>query len=192
MHSRVHTVTMDCATSGVTHHMSHIPPFLITLSPTIPSHHLTSRNEHGLDTPPNFMGTHHLSIDGQQREHERERCQNRGNDSEHEIDQNIGQDNPRECGQPTPPRTSSLPLSSRDVCVHTTSKQERRANSTTAPPSSCDTRTKTARHTNKPTRPEDDREITNGEDLGGTQCSGVGVPTVLEGERLRSLALPVL
>ena len=56
-------------------------------SPTILSHHLMSRNENGLDTPPNAVGTHH--VDGQQT---RTDAKNRENNSEYENDQNVGQD----------------------------------------------------------------------------------------------------
>jgi len=76
--------------------------------------------ENGLDTPPNAVSTHHLSVDGQQtRTRMRTDVKNRENHLERQIDQNANQDNPCECGQPTPPRTSPLPLSCRGMWVYT-------------------------------------------------------------------------
>ena len=113
-----------------------------SLSLTIPLHHFMLRNENSLYPPPNAMGTHHLSVDGQQMWTQTWMdAKNCENDSEHENNQNVGQDSPCECGQPTPSWTSPFPLLSRDVCIHKMSKQEHRANPMTAPPSSHDIRT---------------------------------------------------
>ena len=95
-------------------------------SSTIPSHHPKSRNENSLETPTNAVSTHHLSVDRQQMQirtrTDAKNCKN--NPNQPETDQNIGQDN-RECGKPTPPRTSPLPLSSRNVGVRKTSKSSK-------------------------------------------------------------------
>ena len=70
------------------------------------------RHENGLDTPPNAVSTHHLSVDGQQTwTWLRTDVKNCENHLERQIDQNTDQDNPCEYGQPTPPWTSPLPLS---------------------------------------------------------------------------------
>ena len=92
-------------------------------SSTVPSHHPRSRNEDSLETPPNAVSTHHLSVNSQQMQiRTRTDAKNCNNNPNHlETDRNIGQDK-RECGEPTPPRTSPLPLSSRNVGVHKTSK----------------------------------------------------------------------
>ena len=76
-------------------------------------------------------------------EHECKQAQkNCKNHPEHQNDQNLGQDNPHECGQPTPPQTLPLPLSlSRDVGVQKTSKQEHRANPKNTLPLTHDMRT---------------------------------------------------
>ena len=98
--------------------LSSSPPPLST-----PSHHPRSRNQNSLpDTPLNAVSTHHLSVDSQQMQTQmRTDSKNRKNNPNHQNDQNISQDN-CECGQPTPSRTSPLPLSSKDVGVHKTSK----------------------------------------------------------------------
>ena len=110
-HQRVTVVTRHTLLS------SPLPP-----SSTIPPHHPRSRNENSLDTPPNTVSTHHLSVDSQQMQIRTQTdAKNRKYNPNHpETDQNISQDH--ECGEPTPPRTSPLPLSSRDVGVHKTSK----------------------------------------------------------------------
>ena len=92
-------------------------------SSTIPSHHPRSRNENSLETPPNAVSTHHLSVDSQQMQirtrTDAKNCKN--NPNYPETDQNISQDN-RECGEPTPPRTLPLPLSSRNMGIQKTLK----------------------------------------------------------------------
>ena len=103
---------------------------------TIPSHYPRSRNENSLETPPNAVSTHHLSINSQQmqirKRTDAKKCKN--NPNHPETNQNIGQDI-RECGEPTPPRTSPLPFR-QGMWAYT----KRRSHRKTAPPLSHDRR----------------------------------------------------
>ena len=113
--ARTHSTQLQHYASSITGHT--FPPFLITL--TITNHHLAPPHTEEWKQAGHTLG---LGLNPK-------------------TDQNVGQDSPCECGQPTPPWTLPFRLLSRDVCIHKTSKQEHKANAMTAPPSSHDTRT---------------------------------------------------
>jgi len=105
---------------------AHPPNSATTMSPrSVSASQDCEHCENGLDTPPNAMSTHHLSVNGQQTWTRMQTdVKNHENHLDCQIDQIASQDNPCECEQPTPPRTLPLPLSlSRDVGVHKTLKQ---------------------------------------------------------------------
>ena len=111
--SRINTSLLSRVAHSFPHHPHHRRP-----SPcTTPDPGMKTAGRHR--PTPWVPSAHRLSVDSQQMQiWTRMDAKNCNNNANHpETDQNISQDNCK-CGEPTPPRTSPLPLSSRNVGLH--------------------------------------------------------------------------